>query len=604
MYNSLTSKGVREFVLKGKNTLIKPTRIPPAVDGIQVNYCKNPSCKNFGVPALANSAGKQTKDIYTISGASSSVSVLKCKSCGEFPTIKSNLAISEEFNRLMADLIPAKTPSCPDTQCANHQIPVNLGKGHYQSYGMTHSGSKRYLCKGCKRTFTVSSVSTLRQRQPEKNELIFRLLVNSAHMRRTCAILDINPKTLYQRIDFLYQQCKAFAAVHERPLLEGMAMPRLYVAVDRQEYILNWSNQYDRRNVVVRAVGSADQHSGYVFGMHLDFDPSLDPSKIEADAIVVNDNATQYAYRRYARLWLKSDYTDSLHQLRSIKRRKRRALLKDVEAEVADVYDALADRLDVEAPLSQTFDTKLPTKGMQVHSEYTLYGHFLYLKRLFGGVDKVRFFLDQDSGMRAACLSAFCDEVKARRADAFFVRINKNFTTNEKIRAVGKGEREFKAVKSQNPGLPDQDVKVLMIQTALTKMTKIGKWDDRWVLIPLPSMPEPEKAVCYLTDYQDYAADHLARLYLKASMHPIDRYFMQVRRMVSLLERPIASSSSQNRTWFGRSSYSPEVVMKMQMIYRVFYNYMKEGEDKRTPAMRLGLAKKVISYDEVINFVR
>lgn len=44
-----------------------------------------------------------------------------------------------------------------------------------------------------------------------------------------------------------------------------------------------------------------------------------------------------------------------------------------------------------------------------IHEEYTLYGHFLFLRRLLGNVGKFRFYLDQDSGMRAACLSAFCD---------------------------------------------------------------------------------------------------------------------------------------------------------------------------------------------------
>lgn len=26
-------------------------RVPPAFDGIQVNFCKNPTCGNFSVPA-------------------------------------------------------------------------------------------------------------------------------------------------------------------------------------------------------------------------------------------------------------------------------------------------------------------------------------------------------------------------------------------------------------------------------------------------------------------------------------------------------------------------------------------------------------------------
>jgi len=52
-------------------------------------------------------------------------------------------------------------------------------------------------------------------------------------------------------------------------------------------------------------------------------------------------------------------------------------------------------------------------------------------------------------------------------------------------------------------------------------------------------MSEPQKAVCYLTDYEDYDPDHLAWLYNKASLHAIDCFLMQVRRRLSLLERPI-----------------------------------------------------------------
>ena len=69
---------------------------------------------------------------------------------------------------------------------------------------------------------------------------------------------------------------------------------------------------------------------------------------------------------------------------------------------------------------------------MQIHAEYTLYGHFFFLRQLFGGVEKLRFCLDQDSGMRAACLAAFQPEMKARTADAFYVRITKELTVNEK----------------------------------------------------------------------------------------------------------------------------------------------------------------------------
>ena len=587
--------------MASKNILIKPSRVPSAVDGIQINYCKNPICKNFGVPALERGYKKTAADNYIAGGGGVSIPVLKCKFCGEFPPIKSNLAISEELKRMLADLDCPAPASCPEPQCVNHNTPVTSGKGYYQSFGTTPSGSKRYLCKGCERTFAVSSKSTLRQRQSDKNQMVFSLLMNKSPMRRICEVADIHPATLYQRIDFFYRQCKAFVASHEKQLLDGMAIPRLYIAVDRQDYTINWTNQHDKRNVIMHAVGSADHNSGYVFGMHLDFDPSVDPAQIELDAALINDHLTSHPFRRYARLWLRLDYTDNL-RMRKRNRKRKNSLAKDVTTDVLDTYDDLNSRIDVEVPVSQSFDTMLPTKGMQVHSEYTLYAHFLYLKRLFGGVEKVRFFLDQESGIRAACLSAFCDEVKARNVDAFYVRINKELTVNERRYALATSRNEFNQQRTLNPGLKDYEIEMLMIQDRLRSMSTIGKWSDRWLIHPFPSMSEPEKAICYLTDFSDYKPDHLARLYSKASLHSIDRFFMQLRRRISLFERPISSSSSFGRSWFGYSPYNPEIAMKLLMIFRVFYNYVAEGEDKKTPAMRLGLANKKISLDEIINF--
>jgi len=119
---------------------------------------------------------------------------------------------------------------------------------------------------------------------------------------------------------------------------------------------------------------------------------------------------------------------------------------------------------------------------------------------------------------------------------------------------------------------------------------------------PFPNMGEPEKAMCYLTDIQGYDEDHLAWLYNKASLHAIDRFFMQVRRRLSLLERPISSSANLGRRWFGYGPYKPVMVGKLLDIFRVFYNFVEVGRNKQTPAMRLGLAKGKITIENIIYY--
>ncbi len=580
-----------------KSSAEKASRIPVEIDGIQVNFCKNPACSNYGVlpkASIERGRGKSNQDTYLIQAHGANLPSILCRVCGEQPRIKSNQAVAEERARFLKELVVAPEPSCPNESCANHGVPV--GKG-YQSIGLSHSGSRRYRCNLCKKTFSVGK-STTGHKQPHKNRLIFSLLMNKSPMRRICEVADIDPKTLYGKIDFLYRQSLAFVADREKRLLNGMIIPRLYLGVDRQDYMVNWNRHEDRRNVILHAVGAADHTTGYVFGMHLNYDASLDSESIEADAVAAGDYQAKLPYRRYARCWLKDDYSAAIRRQTNRKAKAGDGLQGDIEA----AYAETVQREDTEVSEVQDSGRRLPTKGMQVHAEYTLYGHFFYLKQLFGGVEKLRFFLDQDSGMRAACLTAFQPVIAARCADAFFVRINKEMTIAEKQAALSVSRAEFDNARKANPRLSDAELEILITKQHLANMASIGKWQDRWMTHPFPNMSEPEKAVCYLTDYKDYDADHLARLYNKASLHAIDRFFMQVRRRLSILERPIESASSGGRAWNGYSAYNPETIVKMLGIFRVFYNYCLAGQDKTTPAMRLGLAKGMISLEDIIYF--
>lgn len=538
----------------------------------------------------------QQQDTYIIQGSSAGVPMLSCRVCGEYPPIKSNAAISEERDRFLADLSEAPPPSCLDASCANHALPV--GKDNYQSFGTTKSGSRRYRCKSCGKTFSVGK-STTRHKQPHKNRLIFSLLMNKTPLRRICEVADIGPEGLYGKIDFLYEQTKAFAANREKHLLDGMPIRRLYLSTDRQDYVVNWTQHEDRRNVMLHAVGTADLDTRYVFGMHLNYDPALNTDLLEKDAKAIGDYNAKAPFRRYARCWLKGDY-DVAVRAKAAGRHKPSS--QDLQQSIEATYAATAQRADVEVSETQDASKRLPAKGMQIHAEYALYGHFFFLKQLFGGIEKLRFFMDQDSGMRAACLAAFQPEIAARRADAFYVRIAKERTITEKRQIIAASRAEFEVARLASHGLSDTEIENRLIKERIAHMATLGKWQDKWLTHPFPNMSEPERAACYLTDFGDYDADHLSRLYNKASLHAIDCFFMQVRRRLSILERPIASASSGGRTWFGYSAYNPAMIVKMLGIFRVFYNYCLAGQDGKAPAMRLGLAKGKVALEDIIYF--
>lgn len=571
-------------------------RIPPEADGIQVNFCKNPACSNFGVRA-PEAAKRGVRGPYAKVSAGAGMPMLRCNACGEHFPIKSNAGIAEELDRMKAASSSRDEPACPVENCSNHEIPVSAGKAHYSSFGKTDIGSPRWKCKACGKTFSEPKRALHRQRDSHKNKTILQLLLNKMPLRRICEVADIHPETLYGRIAFFHRQALAFAAEREAKL-KTLPIERLYLGVDRQDYSINWTRREDRRNIVLSAVASADNATRYVFGMHLNFDEGLDSAAVEADAHAAGDLAVAAPYRKHARLWLKTDYDAS------VARSARKAAAASLAGGIANAYSAAQARSDIESPEAFTKEEKLPGQGMQVHGEYTLYAHFLYLKSMMGNVEKWRFFLDQDSPMRAACLAAFKDEIKDRKADAFFVRINKDLTVDQKRARKGQAAKEFKKLAAQYPGLKQEKIVLAMIQERLANMAPMGKWNDRWLFHPLPDMGEPEKAIAYLTDFGDYPPDHMAWLYNKASLQAADSYFMQIRRRLMALERPVGSQGNAGRVWNGYAPYNPAMVQKALDIFRVAHNFVLASEkDKQTPAMRLGLAKAPLDYEDIIYFV-
>ncbi len=101
---------------------VKP-RVPEATDSIQVNFCKNPICSNYGVPASVKKqprgpgASLRGRDSYKIQASNTQFPFLKCLLCNEHPPTKSNLAIQEEFFRLSDYLNAKEEPSCPEPLC-------------------------------------------------------------------------------------------------------------------------------------------------------------------------------------------------------------------------------------------------------------------------------------------------------------------------------------------------------------------------------------------------------------------------------------------------------------------------------------------------------
>lgn len=507
------------------------------------------------------------RDQYKLTGGSSSLISLTCKACNTSSTVKSNQAIFEEYLRLKADACNQAAIQCPNPDCASAPNPPK-----FRPHGKTPSGSQRYRCLACGTTFTPG-VRHRTQRRPELDEFIFRLLVNKMPMRRICETADIPASTLYSKIHYVADRARAFSAEMERPLWNRtLPLKRLYISSDKQEYVFNWGSQMDRRNVRLNAMGSVDNVSGYALAMHLNFDPALDAEETEEQAKALGDYDCPPPFRRHARIWLQKDY-----------------LLSKAATDVAPELNELPP-----------VDTKRPPRGVQVKTDYNMFGHFLFLRDLCSSAEKVRFFLDRDPGLTSACLFAHKDRVIDGTVDVFSVSIGKVMTIEQKKTKKSVAERLIRRYQEARPGLDEGQARYEILQEILAPYMESHSLHQEWVKYPFPDMGEPEKAILMHTVSTQYDLGHLARLYGTVSLRGVDKFFMQVRRRLSIFERPIHTSNNQSRTWHGYSGYNPAVGMQLLTLFRVFYNYVLPGDDKQTPAMRLGLAERPFTLAELL----
>lgn len=598
------------------------SRFPAPFDDVDVNCCKYPSCENFGISAGANTAelsenaniltnnrhNKKRDPHYAVVGSGKSDATLKCKACelrnndqfqlgNTYYPIKSNKAVVDELHRISAYLY------VKPLQCPNHECPTYIKNEtpKLNKRGLTACGNQRFVCGHCGTSFTMSD-GRRKQSTSAVNKRVFQLLVNKSPLSRIVEIYGITFQTLYDKIHFFREQCLNFVAERERRL-EKMQIDRLYLATDRQVQISNWTRKENKKNTELYGIGTACLNSSYVFAFNFNFDATMDPEATEKAAVECGDYDKPKYQREFARVWLKQEFIEaSKRNPRTTPESQAMSIEEEVEQKIKSEQeynqDLSSERIDSL--------TNMPSKGMLVHNEYTQAAHFFLLKRLFKNVGKTRFYLDLDSGMKNAYITAFKEEIQSDDSDGFLVNTTKNLTVNEKRKYCRDSIKAINALKNVDFAAKDKPAKdqivADLIEEQLDHLKIIKASPERWLKYPLSTMSDPEKMIAAVTPMNKYDRRHQSNLYRLGSLHAIDRFFMQIRRSVSIFERSMSSGSNKGRNWFGYSAYNPEMYNVLADIYRVYYNYVKKGNDGKTPAMRLGLAEGPVSLEKIIYF--
>ncbi len=600
----------------------KKYKIPAGFEGIQVNFCKNPNCSQYGIsadtpvgtgmPPIGSSLRpgyRYGTKVSIVPGVPKRTTPsIQCRLCGggKFTNnipLKDNRDIHAEFTRMMS-VFDRKDPTRHTGTCSKKNVSVLDHPTQFHSYGKTVAGTPRFRCKECKIVFTLSLDPALRRRDLGRTAEGFRLLFETnTHLTGVRRYHHFGTGALYRRFEHFYKQCRAFAAFHERKLVDGTVKHDwLNVAVDRQVLRANYKDHTDARFVKIWTIGAADNNSGYVFAFHPQYDVSANYQEI------INDIAAQKIankgrglfppFRIHSRYVVSDDYDEEVERLGgNVLVDPEDEIIEDLNDAIKQTYDKAAVRPDVEQPEDLDVEARLPAKGTLVHGDYAIYAHFAYLHRLFANsVGKVYFCFEQESAMRAACLSIFQKEIATRRCDAFYIKIIKNLTKGKRMIAYNDKKKDFDLVWSALAGMTEEQVRIFMIKAQFPRIKAQGSWKDMWLNFPLPDKSESHKQICYLTDYGDYTDDDLATLYRWSRLSGVEEFFKFNRNYVRLFARP-------EKKWPRFGAYNPINVAMMAEISRVYYNYVTVPLSKKgLPAMALGLIDHPATPQEIIDF--
>lgn len=119
---------------------------------------------------------------------------------------------------------------------------------------------------------------------------------------------------------------------------------------------------------------------------------------------------------------------------------------------------------------------------------------------------------------------------------------------------------------------------------------------------PYPYKDEGERYINCVTDLSYLDNFELAKLLYKVDMRSINTFFNQIRRKVSVLERPLYGGRSEGKSYI-YSNFNPKYAQYIVTILRTYLKFCdtyKYKGLKITPAMRLGIRTKAYTIDDIL----
>lgn len=570
---------------------------PRAYNGVQVNFCKNTSCTNYGVPpqhSKKNKKGKYAKvtggyKIQTKSYSNVKRMSLVCTVCGASSMLISNKALVQESNRLRAN---AKfiEPSCLNSgleQNTRQGIPegrrykkiqktvnrklIEISKllppcGNHGKGILSHPDLYWLDSKNIKEVELRTDLPQIHQINSNTGHIHLTTELSSQTFKckscKTKFTSKINPQKGQRDHQINHQLFLEFVnkgIINRISDKLNIDHKTIYLKLEFFYKQCVQFDQYQLQQNLYKLKGRTLNLSMDRQHFYSNWSDKSDARRTKIVNVTTIDNSSRFALASTLNFDFTSDYNYLKKEFIRIgeylkpshKRRYPQYILPEEAIENDDDENL-----------------KPPTKHLLLQQTYSTMAHLDTLKEYFNEAEHVNLYADNDIGFEMSMTRTLSELIKSNK-----------------------------------------------LTCALLRDRKAEKDDPQWIKQEQPVIKDSLIDVKFLTSYSESAINY-------ASLYGVDNYFQMLRRRINMMERPIPTSSQskdknkenqKNQVWNGYGSYNPKYVSMLIEIFRVYNNYVltdekvlkrtsMQGKTARTPAQKIGLINQTFGVQDILEF--
>ncbi|HEY5563533.1 MAG TPA: insertion element protein [Clostridiaceae bacterium] len=531
------------------------------------------------------------------------------ESIGNSTDTISNWSVAEEVKRLIT--INSVVPLEPEyifhkEGCSSiDKTPITDEKS-FSKRGKSSTNSQKYQCKECKKITSVlpGQEQSFNYHQ-QRNDILIEFtkdILSRTPVKRIIEKLEIGSSTYYNKLEWVYRKCLEFNERYETKVLNNLELDEIWINTDMMIYNLNniWLNgKAGKKDEFITAkdkklqtylLSSADLKSGYVFRTDIAYDYDIRLEDVEKDTGTYHCDHSYPFLRKNDRL--KYPYCP------------QPPTEKDDQSSDEYIED-----------LFRFNGRKDYVEGSHVKPQYTAMAHYFLLKRAIKAKNWY-FVSDDDSTLQHCIFKVFSKTFKDGYTFYFTCQSEKKFTFGEAGREAYNSRQELYKWGRENSIRPrklyEYGKQRILQELKTHKFYGIKKVNGincpirgkNPIKHPLPDNDEGIRWVNLINHVPYIEESVLADLVMQVNSRAINNFFQQVRRRISILERPLITARGDGRSYI-YANYNPKYAHQMMVIFRTFYNFCftsKVNKISATPAQRLGLTDKVYDYKDIIYF--